>query len=115
MATPLGISCSTDENTVVQDDVRLLGKMVESLVVEIDHGKFEEFLSSGFTCPKVMKQYRKVSSETRSQISSEITPEVARTTARNIKVATSEEVMKISRAAHAARVNVSQETTGQKW
>ena len=77
MATPLGNAFSTDENAVAQDDVRLLGKTVESLIVEFDQGKFEEFLSSGSTSPKAMRQYRKVSSETPSLISSGITPKVA--------------------------------------
>jgi len=54
-----------------------------------------------------MWQYRKVSSETRSRISSEITLEVACTTPYNAKGATSEEILKASRAAHATRVNVS--------
>ena len=57
-----------------------------------------------------MWQYRKVSSETCSRISLEITPEVACTTAHNAKGTTSEKVLKISHSAHAARVNVSQET-----
>jgi len=52
MATPLGKSFYTDENVVAQADVRLLGKTVESLVVEFDQGKFKEFLSSGSTVPR---------------------------------------------------------------
>jgi len=40
MATPLGTSFSTDENAMAQADVQLLGKTVESLVVEFDQGKF---------------------------------------------------------------------------
>jgi len=39
---------------------------------------------------------------------------VARTTAHNTKGATSEEVLKTSRAAHVACVNVSQETRREK-
>ena len=105
--TPLGISFST-ENIVAQADICLLGETVESLIVEFDQGKFEKFLSSGSACPKVMQQYRKVSSETWSRISLEITPEVAHTTACNTKCATSEEVLKICRIAHTAHVNVSQ-------
>jgi len=57
-----------------------------------------------------MWQYLKVSSEARSQISSEITPKVARTTAHNASSATFEEVRKTSRIAHAARASISQET-----
>jgi len=56
-----------------------------------------------------MRQYRKVSSKTRSRISSEITPKVTNTTAHNAKGATSKEVLKTSRATHSTRVNVSQE------
>ena len=65
MATPLENSFSTDENAVAQANVRLLGKTVESLVIEFDQGKFEEFLSSGSASPKAMR-YCTVSSETRS-------------------------------------------------
>ena len=81
---------------MVQADVQLLKKTVESLVIEFDQEKFEEFLSSGSTNSKAMRQYRKVSSETRSRISSKITPEMARTTAHHAKGATSKEVLKIS-------------------
>ena len=55
MGTPVGTSFSTDENAVVQADVRLLGKMVESFVIEFYQGKFEEFLSLGFASPKTMR------------------------------------------------------------
>ena len=110
MATPLGNSFSTDENVMAQADVQLLRKTVESLVVEFDKEKFEEFFFSGSASSKAMRRYRKVSSETRSRISSEITPKVAYTTAHSASDATSEEVLKTSRVAHAARVNISQET-----
>ena len=78
MVTPLGTSFSTDENTMVQIDVQLLGKTVESFVIEFHQEKFEEFLSSGSASPKATRQYRKVSFETRSRIPSEISPKVAR-------------------------------------
>ena len=61
-----------------------------------------------------MRQYCKVSSDTRSRISSKITPKVALTTAHNTNGATSKEVLKISRVAYAACVNVSQETCRAK-
>jgi len=61
---------------MLQVDVRLLRKMIESLVVEFDQKKFEELLFSGSVNPKAMRQYHQVSSETRSRISSEITSEV---------------------------------------
>ena len=61
MATPLGNTFVTDERTVVQDDVLRKGKMVESLVVEFDQAKYEEFLSSGSKSPKT-RVCRRVSS-----------------------------------------------------
>jgi len=39
--------------------------------MEFDQAKYEEFLSSGFKSPKA-RQYRKISSGTRSQVRSEI-------------------------------------------
>ena len=89
MATPLCTSFS-DKNAVTKADVRLLGKTVESLVIEFNQEKFEEFLSSDSASPKAMRQYHKVSSETQSRISSKITPRVARTTAHSASGATSE-------------------------
>ena len=52
MATPLGTSFSTDEQVVAQGDVIYMGKMVESLIVEFDQAKYEEFLSSGSKSPR---------------------------------------------------------------
>jgi len=46
-----------------------MGKVVESLVVEFDQVKYEEFLSSSSKSPRV-RQYRKVSSEIRSEVPS---------------------------------------------
>ena len=57
-----------------------------------------------------MRQYRKVSFETRSRISSKITPKVARITAHRPSGATSKEVLKTSRVARVARVNIPQGT-----
>ena len=56
---------------MAQGDVTYMGKMVESLIVEFDQGKYEEFLSSGSKSPRA-QQYRKISSRTRSQVRSEI-------------------------------------------
>jgi len=84
--------------------------MLESLVVEFDKEKFEEFLSSGSASPKTMRQYRKVSYETRSRISSEISPRVARTFVYSANGAIFNEVLKTYRANHATRINFSQET-----
>ena len=59
---------------MAQDDVTYMEKMVESLVVEFDQAKYEEFLSSGSKSPKA-RVYRKVSSGTCSQVRSEILPD----------------------------------------
>jgi len=71
MATPLGTTFSTDEQVVAQGDVTYMGKMIESLIVEFDQAKYEEFLSSGSKSPRA-RQYRKVSSGTCSPVHSEI-------------------------------------------
>jgi len=99
---------------VAQANILLFGKMVESFVVEFDQEKFEEFLSSGSASLKAMRQYHTASSKTRSRISLEITPGVAHPIACSAKGAASEEILKTSRAAHATRVNVFQETLGTK-
>ena len=52
MATPLGTTFSTDEQVVAQGDVTFMGKTVESLVVEFNQAKYEEFLSSGSKSPR---------------------------------------------------------------
>ena len=57
MATLLGTTFSTDEQVVAQGDV-YMGKMVESLIVEFDQAKFEEFLSFSSKSPSA-RQYRK--------------------------------------------------------
>ena len=71
MATPLGTTFSTDEQVVAHGDVTYMRKMVESLIVEFDQAKYEKFFSSGSKSPRA-RQYRKVSSETRSPVHSEI-------------------------------------------
>ena len=52
MATPLGITFSTDEQVVAQGDVTFMGRTVESVVMEFDQAKYEEFLSSGSKSPR---------------------------------------------------------------
>ena len=47
-----GITFSTDEQVVVQCDVTSIGRMIESLVVEFNEAKYEEFLSSGSKSPR---------------------------------------------------------------
>jgi len=98
MATPLGMTFSTDEQVMAEGDITCMGKTIESLVIEFDQEKYEEFLSSGSKSPKA-QQYRKVSSGTHSRIPLEIPSDVtgARSTMAN----------RIIRKAH---VNVSHET-----
>ena len=98
MATPLGTTFSTDEQVVVQGDVTCMGKTVESLVVEFNQAKYEEFLSSGSKSPKA-RVYRKVSSGICSQVCSEI-----------FSNAIGEMDVMANRFMYNTRVNVSQET-----
>ena len=72
--------------------------MIKSLVVEFDQANYEEFLSSGSKSPRA-QQYRKVSSEIRSQVPLEASPNVV--CAKNIMA---------GRITRKARVNVSHET-----
>ena len=70
MATPPGTTFVTDEQIMAQGDVLYKGKMVESLVVEFDQAKYEEFFSSGSKSPRT-RVCRRVSTgncpETRSE------------------------------------------------
>ena len=110
MATSLKTIFSTDEKFVAQADIKLIESMVKSFVVEFDQEKFKEFLFSGSKNPKATRQYRRVFSETRSQVSSETSPKVACAIAHNASSAIFSEVLKTSRVARTTRVNVSQET-----
>ena len=47
MASLLGTTFSIDEQVVAQGDVTYMRKMIESLIMEFDQAKYEEFLSSG--------------------------------------------------------------------
>ena len=76
MATPLGTTFVTDEQVVAQGDVLYKGKTVESLVVEFDQAKYEEFLSSGSKSPKA-RAYRRVSTGICPEIRSEIPSDAA--------------------------------------
>ena len=77
MVTPLGTTFSTDEQVMEQSGTSFMGKTVESLVVEFDQAKYEEFLSSGSKSPRVARQYHRVSSEIRSQVLLETFPKMA--------------------------------------
>jgi len=84
---------------VAQCDISFMRKTVESLVMEFDQAKYEEFLSSGSKSPRVARQYRRVSSEIRSQVSSETSPKMA-----------CENLVISGHVTRVARVNVSHET-----
>ena len=78
MATLLGTTFSTDEQVVAQGDVTYMKKMVESLIIEFDQAKYDEFLSSVSKSPRA-RQYRKFSSGTRSPVHSEIPSDTTNT------------------------------------
>ena len=98
MATPLGTTFSTNEQVVMQSDVTYMDNMVESLIIEFNQVKYEEFLSSDSKSPRA-RHYRKVSSGIRFQISSEASPNMV--SADNIMA---------GHITRKARVNVSHET-----
>ena len=106
MVTPLGNVFFIDEKVMALADIKLVGSMVESIVIEFDQGKFEEFFSSSSKSQKATRQYRRVSLGTRSQVSSETSPKVTCAIAHNASIAISNEVLKTSRVAHAAHINV---------
>ena len=97
MVTPLGTTFSTDEQVVAQGGISVMGKTVESLVMEFNQAKYKEFLSSSSKSPRV-RQYCKVFSEICSPVSSEAFSNVV----------CAESIM----AGHTcnARVNISHET-----
>jgi len=75
-----------------------MGRMVESLVIEFDQAKYEEFLSSGSKSPRA-RQCQKVSSEIHSRVPSEAFSNVV--CAENIMA---------GRITFKTRVNISHET-----
>ena len=95
MTTLLGTTFSTDEQVMVQGDVTFMGRTVESLVVKFIQAKYEEILSSESKSPRE-RQYRKVSFEICSQVSSET----------SLKMAYTETII-AGRITRKARVNVS--------
>ena len=62
---------------MAQGDASFMEKMVESLIVEFDQAKYEEFLFFGSKSPRVARQYRRVSLEIRSQVPLETSPKMA--------------------------------------
>jgi len=77
MVTPLGTVFSIDEQVVAQGDVSFMEKTVESLVVEFNQAKYEEFLSPGSKSPMVARQYCRAYLEIHTQVSSETFPNMA--------------------------------------
>jgi len=67
MATTVGETILSDEMVVAQSDVIATGTMVESLVIEFDQAKYEEYLSSDSSSPRSARKYRRVSREPRVQ------------------------------------------------
>ena len=59
MTTSLGTVFSTDEKIVAQADLKMIGSTVKSLIVEFDHEKLEQLLSSGSIIPKSMRNTAK--------------------------------------------------------
>ena len=98
MASLLGTTFSTDEQVVAQGGVTYMGIMVESLIVEFDQVKYEEFLSFGSKSPRA-RQYRKVSSGTRSPGHSEIPSDT-----------TDKKSVMVNHITRTIRVNVSHKT-----
>ena len=94
---------------MAQVDVKLIGSTVESIVIEFDQGKLDEFHSLGSKSPKATWLYHRASSETCSQVFSETPPKAVCTIAHNASSVMFSEVLKTSRVAHRARINVSQE------
>ena len=93
----------------MQADLKLLRSMIESFVVEFDLEKVEELISSGPISPKLMQQYRKVSSESRSQVSLETSKKKAHTLFDKASGSISLELLTTPRGANMA-CHVSQET-----
>jgi hypothetical protein len=67
MATTVGDVILSDEMIVAQSDTIAPGTEVESLVIEFDEAKYEEFVSSGGMSPTSARKYRKVSRSTEGQ------------------------------------------------
>ena len=124
MATPLGNTFVTDEQIVAQGDVFYKGKMVESLVVEFDQAKYEEFLSSGSKSPRT-RVCRRVSTGSGPEVRSEALSGAAaakgdaancakQDTRANVsqeaRVVSGTTAVATSRAMRNTRVNVSHET-----
>jgi hypothetical protein len=68
MATTVGASICSDDMVVAQSDKIVAGTMVESLVIEFDQAKYEEYLSSNSSSPRSARKCRQVSHEPRVQM-----------------------------------------------
>lgn len=60
MATIAGAFLFTEENMVAQFYAKLIGLMVETLVVEFDQQRYEEYLSFGSSGSKPTRHYHQV-------------------------------------------------------
>lgn len=61
LVTPLGSPIISDDTAMTQSDKIPICTMVESLAIEFDHEKYEEFLSSNSTSPKSLRKYHMIS------------------------------------------------------
>ena len=71
MATTVGAAILSDEMVVAQSDKIVGGTDVETLVIEFDQSKYEDFLSLGKSSPTKARKYRRVSYETTTQVASD--------------------------------------------
>jgi len=60
LGTTVGETFSTLGKVVAQHDEMDVGDMAETLVIEIDQDKFEEFLSSGKSSHVSLRKHRKI-------------------------------------------------------
>jgi len=102
MVTPVGLVFSTDKKAIAQADIKLFGSTVESLIIEFDLEKFKELSSGSVTS--------KVSSETRSQVFSEISQREAHMLFDKASGSISLKGLTTSCGANMACNNVSQQT-----
>ena len=70
MATTVGAAVLSDELVVAQSDKVAIGTEVQTLVIEFDQSKYEEFLSSGASSPVKTRKCRRVSYETSAPVAS---------------------------------------------
>ena len=73
MATTVGATILSDDMVVAQCDKIAAGTTVESLVIEFNQAKYEEYLSSNSSSPRSARKCRRVSHEPKVQLDETIT------------------------------------------